>query len=408
MPSAALAGVKVLDMSRVLAAPLATQLLGDLGAEVLKIERPTVGDESRTYGPPFMRTRDGEETKDAAFYLSANRNKRSVSVDFAAPDGQEILRALAAQSDVLIENFKTGTLKRYGLDYETLSKLNPRLIYCSVTGFGQDGPLAAKPGYDGVFQAMSGLMSVSGYPDHEPGGGPMKVGISMVDILTSLYTANAIQAALYHRDVNGGKGQYIDISLLDCGLASLSHFAMNCLVSGETPQRRGNGGFGGVPSQAFQCADGQIFLVAGNDVQFQRLCGAIGHPEYAADPRFAKASGRIQNRDTLLGLLYAAFPHKTVTEWLTILDDAGVPSGRVNDFVDALSEPQVQHRQMVRQIEHPVAGALKILANPIRLSETPIDTYTPPPAVGEHTDSVLASLGYTPADVARLRARGVV
>lgn len=408
MSPSALGGIKVLDMSRVLAAPLATQLLGDLGADVIKIERPGVGDESRTYGPPFMRTRDGEETKDAAFYLSANRNKRSVSVDFGAPEGQDILRALAAKSDVLIENFKTGTLARYGLDYESLRKVNPQLIYCSVTGFGQTGPLADKPGYDGVFQAMSGLMSVSGHPDHEPGGGPIKVGISMVDILTSLYTANAIQAALYHRDVCGGKGQYIDISLLDCGLASLSHFAMNCLVSGELPQRRGNGGFGGVPSQAFQCSDGQIFLVAGNNVQFARLCEAIGRPEIARDARFEKASGRIQHRDILLGLLYAVFPSKTTKEWLTILDDAGVPSGRVNDFDGALNEPQIQHRKMIRKVEHPIAGTLKILANPIRLSETPIDGYTPPPAVGEHTDAVLASLGYAPADIAHLRARKVI
>lgn len=408
MSAKALAGVKVLDMSRVLAAPLAAQLLGDLGAEVLKVERPVVGDESRTYGPPFVRTRDGVETTDAAFYLSANRNKRSVSVDFASPEGQEILRGLAAQSDVLIENFKTGTLKRYGLDYETLRKLNPRLIYCSVTGFGQDGPMAAKPGYDGVFQAMSGLMSVSGYPDNAPGGGPMKVGISMVDILTSLYAANAIQSALYHRDVNGGKGQYIDMSLLDCGLASLSHFAMNCLVSGEIPERRGNGGFGGVPSQAFQCKDGQILLVAGNDAQFRRLCEAIGKPEYAEDRRFAKASGRIRNRDALLDLLDAAFPSKRTTEWLQILDAAGVPAGRVNNFMDALSEPQIQHRKMIREVEHPAAGALKLLANPIRLSETPIETYAPPPAVGEHTDTVLQSLGYSPADIAKLRERGVI
>jgi crotonobetainyl-CoA:carnitine CoA-transferase CaiB-like acyl-CoA transferase len=408
MSAGALAGVSVLDMSRVLAAPLAAQLLGDLGADVLKVERPVVGDESRTYGPPFVRTRDGVETTDAAFYLSANRNKRSVSVDFASFEGQEIIRALAAQSDVFIENFKTGTLKRYGLDYESLAKINPRLIYCSVTGFGQDGPMAAKPGYDGVFQAMSGLMSVSGYPDDAPGGGPMKVGISMVDILTSLYAANAIQSALYHRDVNGGKGQYIDMSLLDCGFASLSHFAMNCLVSGEIPERRGNGGFGGVPSQAFQCKDGQVFLVAGNDTQFRKLCQAIGRPEFAEDRRFAKASGRIQNRDALLALLNAEFPAKDVADWLTILDAAGVPSGRVNSFMDALSEPQVQHRAMIREIDHPVAGALKLLANPIRLSETPIETYMPPPAVGEHTDSVLKSLGYSPADIAALRDRGVV
>jgi crotonobetainyl-CoA:carnitine CoA-transferase CaiB-like acyl-CoA transferase len=395
-------------MSRVLAAPLAAQLLGDLGAEVLKVERPVVGDESRTYGPPFMKTPEGEETTDAAFYLSCNRNKRSVTVDFHSPEGQDIIRRLAARSDVLIENYKTGTLKKYGLDYESLSKLNSRLIYCSVTGFGQTGPLAAKPGYDGVFQAMCGLMSVSGNPDSEPGGGPMKVGISMVDILTSLYAANAIQSALYHRDTHGAGGQYIDMSLLDCGLASLTHFAMSCFVSGSVPERRGNGGFGGVPSQAFQCADGLIFLVAGNDAQFAKLCDAIGKSDLAKDKRFAKASGRIQNRDTLLGILREVFPNKKVADWLTALDRAGVPASRVNDFTGAVSEPQIQHRNMVREIEHPVAGPLKILANPIRLSETPIDTYTSPPAVGEHTDEVLETLGYGAADIARLRKSGVI
>jgi crotonobetainyl-CoA:carnitine CoA-transferase CaiB-like acyl-CoA transferase len=408
MAEKALNGVKVLDLSRVLAAPLAAQMLGDLGAEVIKVERPGVGDESREYGPPFLKDRDGTPTTDAAFYLSANRNKKSVTANLATPEGQEIVRRLAAQSDVVLENFKTGSLKKYGLDYEGLKAVNPRLVYCSITGFGQTGPLAPKPGYDGVFQAMSGMMSASGYPDDQPGGGPMKMGLSVVDILTSLYAANAIQAALYHRDVHGGPGQHIDLSLLDCGLASLSHFAMNYLVSDVVPPRRGNGGFGGVPSQAFRCADRHIFLVAGNNPQFARLCQAIGRPDLLADDRFAQTSGRIENRDALLAVLDAEFAARPAAEWLSLLDVAGVAAGPVNDLPAALAEPQIQHRGMVRQVEHAVGGPLRILANPIRLSETPIEDYAAPPTVGQDTDTVLGALGYDAAARLSLRAQGAI
>ena len=404
----ALAGVRVLDLSRVLAAPLATQSLGDMGAEVIKIERPGKGDESREYGPPFVTDREGKPTADAAFYYSCNRNKSSVSVDLASPEGQEIIRKLAAGSDIVIENFKTGALAKYGLDYESLKKVNPRLIYCSITGFGQTGPMAHKPGYDGVFQAMCGMMSVSGLPDDRPGGGPMKVGISMVDILTSLYAVNAILAALHHRDVNGGGGQHIDLALLDCGLASLSHFAMNYLVSGEVPQRRGNGGYGGVPSQAFRCADRDIFLVAGNNAQFGKLCDALERPDLIQDPRFSTTAGRIANREALLVILDEIFATGQAEEWLSRLDDVGVPCSAVNDLPQALANPQIVHREMVQTIDHPAVGPLKLLRNPIRFSETPIETYAPPPAVGEQTDPVLRGLGYDSDTISQLRSRGVI
>ena len=408
MASTALAGVKILDLSRVLAAPLATQLLGDLGAEIIKVERPGAGDESREYGPPFLETRDGDPTTDSAFYLSCNRNKRSITVDLSTSEGQAIIRKLAEQSDAVVENFKTGTLARYGLDYASLKAVNPGLIYCSVTGFGQTGPFAQKPGYDGIFQAMSGFMSTSGRPDGEPGGGPMKVGLSMIDIITSFYAASAILAALYHRDAGGGTGQHIDLALLDCGLASLSHFAMNYLISGEVPPRRGNGGFGGVPSQAFACADGDIFLVAGNNAFFSRLCEAVGRPDLMGDARFATTAGRIENRDALIAILAEIFKTRPSAEWLARLEAADVPSSAVNDLPAALANPQVRHREMVREIDHPEGGPIRILRNPIRLSETPIETYTPPPKVGQDTAAVLGALGYGEDAIADLRADKII
>jgi crotonobetainyl-CoA:carnitine CoA-transferase CaiB-like acyl-CoA transferase len=408
MTSKALEGVRILDLSRILAAPLASQHLADLGADVIKVERPGKGDESREYGPPFMRDREGAPTSDAAFYLSCNRNKKSITVDMARPEGQEILKRLAMNSDVLIENFKTGTLARFGLDYASLKALNPKLIYCSITGFGQTGPMASKPGYDGVFQAIGGMMSVSGLPDGVPGGGPMKVGISMIDILTSLYASSAILAALHHRDAAGGSGQHIDLSLLDCGVASLSHFAMNYLVSGQIPERRGNGGYGGIPSQTFRCSDRDIFLTAGNDTQFARLCGALERPDLCLDPRFSSTAGRISNRDALLSLLDSIFSERTAEDWLDRLDKAEVPSGPVNDIAGALSNPQIVHRQMVREIDHPEAGTLKILSNPIRLSETPIDTYSAPPSVGQHTREILQEIGFSDDHIEALHQSQIV
>jgi crotonobetainyl-CoA:carnitine CoA-transferase CaiB-like acyl-CoA transferase len=398
MPSTALAGIRVLDLSRILAAPLATQMLADLGAEVIKVERPGTGDDSRSYGPPFA---SGTDT--AAFYLSCNRNKRSVTVNHATAEGQELIRALAARSDVLVENFRTGTLAKYGLDHESLRELNPRLVYLSVTGFGQTGPYAERPGYDGIFQAMSGMMSVSGHPEE-----PMKVGISMVDILTGLYASTAVLAALRHRDLTG-EGQFIDLSLLDCGLASLSHFAMNYLVSGEVPRRRGNGGYGGIPSQAFQCADKPLFLVAGNDKQFAGFCAAADRTDLLQDPRFATTSARISHREEILPVLAAIMRTRPRDAWLAVLDEHDVPAGPFNELPEVFADPQILHREMLVEVEDPVSGPLPLLANPIRFSATPVEGYVPPPRLGQHTADVLGGLvGVTEERLAELRGRGVV
>ncbi|MEU9324381.1 CoA transferase [Streptomyces canus] len=403
MPSTALAGIRVLDLSRILAAPLATQMLADLGAEVIKIERPGSGDDSRTYGPPFAPGPEGDRTDTAAFYLACNRNKRSVTVNHASTEGQELIRALAARSDVLVENFRTGTLAKYGLDHESLRALNPRLVYLSVTGFGQTGPYADRPGYDGIFQAMSGMMSVSGHPEE-----PMKVGVSMIDILTGLYASTAVLAALRHRDLTG-EGQFIDLSLLDCGLASLSHFAMNYLVSGEVPQRRGNGGYGGIPSQAFPCKDKPIFLVAGNDKQFAAFCAAADRTDLLQDERFATTSARIAHREEILPVLAAILRTRARDEWLTVLDAHDVPAGPYNEMPDVFADPQIQHRGMLIEVDDPASGQLPMLANPIRFTATPVEGYAPPPALGEHTAEVLTALaGVTERQLTALRDRGVV
>ena len=408
MSSAALSGLRIIDLSRILAAPFATQLLADLGADVIKIERPGAGDDARQYGPPFLEDSDGNLLEDAGFYLSCNRNKRSVTIDYSKPEGAEMIRALALNSDVFIENFRTGVLVKYGLDYASLAAINPRLVYCSVTGYGQDGPYANRPGYDGVFQAMCGMMSVSGLPDGEPGGGPMKVGVSMVDILTGLYAANAIQAALRHRD-QGGQGQHIDMALLDCGLAALSHYAQNYLISGVVPERRGNGGFGGIPSQTFRCADRDIFIVASTNKQFAALCLVLGNAALADDPRFASVSSRIANRDALLTTLATIFATRTVDGWLPELEAADVPASPVNDMPRVFDNPQVRFREMLQHAQHSQAGEIPLLRNPIRLSATPIDEYRAPPLLGEDTADVLASLlGYDADRIAELHAQRVI
>jgi len=400
----ALEGVRVLDLSRVLAAPMAAQTLADLGADVIKIERPGSGDEGRSYGPPFLMDRDGRSTGTAAFFLACNRGKKSVTVDIATSEGQDIIRALALQSDVVLENFRAGALQKYGLDHANLRALNPRLVYCSITGFGQDGPYAERPGYDGVFQAMGGVMAANGHADE-----PMKIGISMVDILTGQQAAIAILAALHHRDQVSGEGQHIDLALLDCAVASLSHFAMNYLVSGEVPVRRGNGGFGGVPSQAFDCSDGGIFIVAGNNRQFSALCQAIDSPALAEDARFNHAAGRVIHRDALLQALREVLRRRTVAEWLARLDAADVPAGPVNELPDVFANPQVQHRHMLVETEHPLAGTVKLLANPMRLSATPIEHYPAPPLLGQHTREVLTErLQFSAEQIDALAARQVI
>jgi crotonobetainyl-CoA:carnitine CoA-transferase CaiB-like acyl-CoA transferase len=397
-----LEGLRVLDLSRILAAPFATQLLGDMGADVIKVERPRVGDDARQYGPPFLDEPGGNES---GFYLSANRNKRSITIDHSLPAGADLVRELAMISDVLVENYRAGVLEKYGLGYQALQAVNPRLVYCSVTGFGQDGPYADRAGYDGVFQAMSGMMSVSGLPDGQPGAGPMKVGVSMVDILAGLYASSAILAALRDRDMVSGRGQFIDLSLLDCGVAALSHYAQNYLVSGTPAPRRGNGGFGGIPSQAFRCADADIFVVASTASQWAALAGALGRPELAEDPRFATVSARIANRDLVLQCLESTFAQHPAAHWIGALEAADVPVSPVNSIDAVFDNPQVRHRGMRVAVDHPTAGSVDMIANPINRAAA----YTAPPLLGEHTDEILTQLlGKTPDEVEALRASGSI
>lgn len=405
-----LSGIRVLDLSRILAAPITGQMLGDLGADVIKVERPGAGDDSRTYGPPFLENSDGSPSQDAGFYLSCNRNKRSITVDHSQPAGAALIRELAQTSDVLIENYRAGVLDKYGLGYCALHESNPRLVYCSITGFGQDGPYAHRPGYDGVFQAMSGMMSVSGLPDGVPGAGPMKVGISMIDVLTGLYASNAITAALHHRDCHDGSGQHIDMSLLDCGVASLSHFAQNYLVAGVAAPRRGNGGFGGIPSQTFRCSDDkEFFLVASTPKQWTGVAQVIDRPDLADDPRFATVSARIANRELVLQTLAEIFVARPADHWIARLEAADVPVSGVNDMAAVFANPQVQHRDLRITVDHPGAGSVDLLRNPIRMSDTPIEQYRPPPMLGEHTVEILRDvLGKTPGDIVRLKELGAV
>ena len=390
MSPAPLDGIRVLDLSRILAAPLAAQVLGDLGAEIIKVERPIVGDDARQYGPPFLS--DDRAGGMSAFYLSCNRNKKSVTIDYTTERGKALLLELIAKSDVLMENFRPGVLAKYGLGYEDLTGWFPRLVYCSVTGFGQTGPYRHRPGYDGIFQAMSGMMSVSGLPDGVPGAGPMKSGLSLIDILTGLHTSTAILAALRYRDTTG-EGQYLDVSLLDCGIASMSHFVENYLVSGEVPERRGNGGFGGIPSQAFECSDGkQLFLVATSNPQFARTCTALGRPDLVDDPRFASIAARIEYRLQLLEILEALFAKDTAAHWIEALEAVDVPVSPVNDIREALSDEHVRERAVQMSMEHAQVGAIPGLRYPVRMSETPVVEYAAPPSLGEHTREVLSRI----------------
>jgi crotonobetainyl-CoA:carnitine CoA-transferase CaiB-like acyl-CoA transferase len=401
--------VRVLDLTRVLAGPLAAQMLGDLGAEVIKIERPGSGDDARVFGEPYLRDADGRATRENAFFLSANRNKKSLSINIADPRGAEMVRALAAKADVVIENYKVGDLARYGLDYESVRALNPGVVYCSVTGYGQSGPYAHKPGYDAVFQGQGGLMSVTGLPDDKPGGGPMKVGPSIVDVLTGLNVSNAILAALYHRDAQGGLGQHIDIALFDCVVAALSHYAQIYLTSGEVPVRKGAQGNGGMPSCLFNCSDGAIMLTAGNDAQYVRLCEAVERPDLAVHELFHTNNIRVINREVLTETFDAIFRTNTVAYWLERLEAFGIPSGPINDIAQVFADPQIQHRKMAVETPHPLQADLRVLASPLRFSETPIERYTAPPMLGEHTFEVLGrELGLDREKLEALRADKVI
>ncbi len=407
--AAALDGIKVLDLSRVLAGPWCTQLLADLGADVVKVERPGAGDDTRHWGPPFLKDADGNDTRQAAYYTACNRNKRSVTIDMATPEGQALIRQMAQQADVVVENFKVGGLKQYGLDHESLRTLNPRLIYCSITGFGQDGPYAERAGYDLMVQAMTGLMDITGRADGEPGGGPQRVGVAVIDLFTGLYASNAILAALHVRDnaKNGtGQGQHIDMALLDVGMAVLANQAAGYLATGQAPGRAGNIHPSLAPYQDFATSDGNVLLAIGNDGQFARFCAAIGQPAWAQDARFATNTARVQHRAELLALMVPAMRERTTAAWIALLEDKAVPCGPINTIAQAFDDPQVRARGLrVEMPRHAGDGIAAVagVANPMRLSGTPVTYRNAPPALGQHTDEVLRELGLDATAIAALR-----
>ncbi|HEY1629785.1 MAG TPA: CaiB/BaiF CoA-transferase family protein [Rhizomicrobium sp.] len=401
----ALSHIRVLDLSRVLAAPWATQILGDLGAEVIKIEKPGEGDETRHFGPPFLSNPDGSRA-DATYFLAANRNKKSVAIDLAKPEGAAIVRSLSRRAHVVVENFKTGALARYGLDYVSLSADNPALVYCSLTGFGHTGPNKDKAGYDYLIQGMGGLMSVTGQPDGTPGAEPMKVGVAVSDLLTGLYTANAIQAALIHQ-ARTGEGQEIDMALFDCQAASLANQAMNYLAGGMKPTRLGNAHPNIVPYQVFATADGFLILAVANDGQFRRFCGASGLAALADDPRFATNAERVGHRDALVGMLKPAFLTRSNAEWIAALEAANVPCGPINTVDQVFAEQQAKARGLTVSMAHGT-GPLALVASPLRLSKTPPEYRSAPPRLGQHTREVLDELGLTEAEIANLAKSGAI
>jgi crotonobetainyl-CoA:carnitine CoA-transferase CaiB-like acyl-CoA transferase len=404
----ALSHVRILDLTRVLAGPWATQVLADLGAEVIKVERPGVGDESRAWGPPWLRDARGGETGESAYFVSANRGKKSITIDVARPEGQAIVGRLAERADVLLENYKVGTLARYGLGYEQVAARNPRLVYCSISGFGQGGPYRNRPGYDFLVQAMGGLMSITGEPDGTPGGGPVKVGVAIADVVTGMYAATAVLAALAERE-RSGKGQHVDLALLDVQVAMLANQAESYLVTGEPPGRLGNSHPSIVPYQAFATKDGRVVVAVGNDGQFRRLCEAGGRPELARDERFATNASRVRNRAELVAELAPILAARRTEEWVAALDVAGVPCGPINDLAQVFDDPQIRHRGMRVEAPHPLAGTVPMVASPIRLSRTPVRHGTPPPTLGQHTREVLVEvLGMEEGDVEALRRKGVI
>lgn len=404
----ALSHIRVLDLSRVLAGPWAGQILADLGADVIKVERPVCGDDTRSWGPPFLKDEAGQNTTEAAYYLSANRNKQSVTIDFTRPEGQQLVRELVAKSDIVIENFKVGGLAAYGLDYASLKAVNPKLIYCSITGFGQTGPYARRAGYDFMIQGLGGLMSLTGRPDGDEGAGPVKVGVALTDILTGLYSTTAILAALAHRDQNG-TGQHIDMALLDVQVACLANQAMNYLTTGVAPRRLGNAHPNIVPYQDFPTADGNFILTVGNDSQFRKFAEVAGQSQWATDPRFLTNKLRVANRGELIPLIRQATVFKTTAQWVNELEAAGVPCGPVNDLAQVFADPQVLARGLAIELPHTLGGRVAQVASPIRLSETPVEYRRAPPLLGEHTSEVLqALLGMSEGEVAALKGAGVL
>lgn len=403
-----LQGIKVLDLSRILAGPWATQVLADFGAEVWKVERPNAGDDTRKWGPPFLQDENGNDTNEAAYYLAANRGKHSVTIDITSKQGQQLIHQLAAKADIVVENFKVGGLEKYGLDYESMKAVNPSIIYCSITGFGQTGPDSKRAGYDAMIQAMGGLMSLTGLPEGQPGAGPQKVGVAVVDIMTGMYAVSGILAALHHRN-STGVGQYIDLALLDTQVSWLANQGMNYLVGEKVPKPQGTAHPNIVPYQAFATQDGHIMLAVGNDTQYQRCCQALAVPELASDPRFITNQLRVANREQLIPLINSAFLQKNLDYWLAALNEAGVPCGPINTLDRVYAEPQVQHREMVMELSHANAAKVKQVANPIKFSETKVEYKKAPPILGEDTSNILTSqLGLSAEQLSELEKQNII
>lgn len=402
-----LSGVRVLDLSRVLAGPWCTQTLADLGADVIKVERPGSGDDTRGWGPPFLKDRDGHDTAEAAYYLGTNRNKRSITIDISQAAGQALVRDMVRQCDVFIENFKVGDMARYGLDAATLCALNPRLVYCSVTGFGQTGPYRERAGYDYAVQGIGGLMSVTGERDDLPGGGPQKVGVAVADLFTGMYATVAILAALRHRDLTG-HGQVIDMALLDTQVAMLANLGANYLATGVAPKRLGNAHQNIVPYQVFEVADGHIILAVGNDGQYAKFCEVAGRRDLAEDVRFIRNADRVRHRGVLVPLLAEVLRQRSKADWLGALEAAKVPCGAINDLAEVFADPHVKERGMTVEVQHPVAGAIPLVASPMKLSSTPVQYLRAPPLLGEHTAELLAEFGIGPEQQAALRRQGAL